>query len=69
MKLINATFEAENQLAEIQLWNKLESIGGKYLKVLPNVDHLKEDSHFVKLQKDVKKSKDNLYNYINKNRI
>lgn len=69
MKLINATFEAENLLAEVQIRKTLEGLGGKYIKTLPNTDHLKEDKQYVKLRKDVEKSKDNLYNYINKNRL
>ena len=69
MKLINATFEAENEYIEGKIWTQLEGLGGKYLKTLPNTDHLKEDTHFKKLQKDVKTAKDNLYKYINNNRL
>ena len=69
MKLINATFEAENPLAEGRIWNTLEGLGGKYIKTLPNTDHLEEDKHFIKLRKDVKQAKDNLYKYINNNRL
>lgn len=68
MKKINATFEAENDLAEHNIRKILEGLNGKYIQTLPNTDHLKEDKHFIKLKKDVKTAKDNLYNYINKNR-
>ena len=69
MKKINATFDAENDLAEHNIRKILEGLGGKYLKTLPNTDHLKEDKHFIKLSKDVRIAKDTLYKYINNNRL
>lgn len=68
MKLINATFEAENDLAEHNIRKILEGLNGKYIKTLPNTNHLKEDKYYIKLKKDVKQAKDNLYKYVNNNR-
>lgn len=68
MKYLNCSFEIENDLAEHNIRTTLESMNAKYVKTLPNTDHLKEDKYFIKLKKDVKNAKDNLYNYINKNR-
>lgn len=67
-KLINATFEVENEYQEGKLWSNLEGMGAKYIKTLPNTDHLKEKTHYKKLSKDVQTAKDNLYKYINNNR-
>lgn len=69
MKLLNATFDIENDLEEYRLRNHLDSINAKYMRTIPNTEHLKGDKHFLKLQKDVKTAKDNLYKYINNNRI
>lgn len=68
MKKINATFEVENDLAEFKLRNTLSGLNAKYIKTLPNTEHLKEDSHFKKLLMSKKKAEENLYNYIDKNR-
>lgn len=63
-KLVNVTFEIENDFAEYQLRNVLEGMGGKYIKTLPNTDHLKDDLHFQKLIKSKKQAQQNLDNYI-----
>ena len=68
MKLINATFEAENDLAEMQIRNVLDGLNAKYVKTLPNTDHLKEDKHFKELYNMKKQAEKNLYNYVDKNR-
>ena len=68
MKLINATFEAENDLAEMQIRNVLDGLTAKYVKTLPNTDHLKEDKHFKKLYGVKKQAEKNLYNYVNSKR-
>ena len=69
MKHINATFDIENDLEEYKLRQILESIGAKYIKTLPNTEHLKDNETFKKLKASKRKSESNLYEFINKNRI
>ena len=69
MKKVNATFNVENDLQEHKLWVTLEGLGGKYIKTLPNTDHLKDDVRYKELRKQVKIAKDSLYDYVSKNRI
>ena len=68
MKLLTATFEVENDLAEHNLRNVLEGMNVKYVKTLPNTDHLKEDKYFKSLLKDKKQAQKNIDSYIDKNR-
>jgi hypothetical protein len=68
MKHLNATFEIENDLAEHQLRNVLESMNAKYVKTLPNTEHLKENTTYNKLLKAKKSASSNLYKFINENR-
>ena len=68
MKKLNVTFEVNNDLEEDKLRTHLESIGGKYIKTLPNTEHLKDKANYKALSKEVTKAKDNLYTYINNNR-
>ena len=68
MKLLNATFEISSDLAEYQLRNELEALGGKYIKTIPNSDHVKEDSHYKELVKSKKQAEKNLYTYIDSKR-
>jgi hypothetical protein len=66
MKRLNATFEIENDLAEDKLRTILESLGAKYVKTLPNADHLKDDPFYIKLRKARKTNDNHLYDYIMK---
>lgn len=68
MKLLSATFEVESDLAEYNLRNELEALGVKYLKTLPDTDHLKEDKHYMELVKMKKQAETNLYNYYDSKR-
>ena len=68
MKHLNATFEIENDLAEHQLRNVLKGMGAKYVKTLPNTEHLKENTSFKKLYKAKKQAEENLWQFINNNR-
>lgn len=68
MKLLNVSFEIENDLQEYNLRNTLEAMGGKYLKTLPCTDHLKDDPKYIAYKKSEKKAKNAKHDYINKNR-
>lgn len=68
MKLINATFEVENDLAEFNLRNTLDGLNAKYIKTLPSTDHLKDDNHFKELYKMKKQAEKNLYKYVDSKR-
>lgn len=68
MKRITATFEIENDLQEHQLRVYLEGIGAKYIKPLPNTEHLKDNPFYKQLRKVKKEAELNLYRFINKNR-
>lgn len=68
MKRINATFDIENDLAEHKLRTILDSLGAKYIKTLPNTNHLKENKSFKNLLKSKKLAEENLYRFINENR-
>lgn len=65
MKLLNATFEVDNDLIEHKLRIHLESIGAKYLNTIPNTDNLKEDANYKKLVKAKKDAQLQLDRYIN----
>ncbi len=65
MKLLNATFEVSNDLTEHKIRTLLESLGAKYLKTIPNTDHLKEDANYKKLVKAKKDAQLHLDRYIN----
>ena len=69
MKLINASFEVKNDLEEYTIISTLEGLGGKFIKVLPNTDHLKDDPVFKELYKEETKAKNAKLNYTNKHRI
>ena len=69
MKHLNATFEIENDLAEYQLRNVLKGMGAKYVKTLPETEHLKEKTSFKKLYKAKKQAEEELWQYINDNRL
>ncbi len=68
MKRLTATFDVENDLSEHNLRNILEGLGAKYLKTLPDSEHLKEDSHFKSLLKSKRQAENNLYKYIDSKR-
>lgn len=68
MKLINATFEVENDLAEMNIRNVLEGLNAKYIKTLPETSHLKDDTHFKQLYKMKKQAEKNLYKYVDSKR-
>jgi len=68
MKKINATFEIENDLAEYNLRKTLEGLGAKYVRTLPNTDHLKDNKHYIELYKAEKKAKETTLKFINDNR-
>ena len=69
MKRLNATFEIENDLAEHQLRQLLEGMGAKYLKTIPDTEHLKENEHYKALRKLKKQAEDKVYEFINNNRL
>lgn len=69
MKKLNATFEVENDLQEDKLRNILESMNAKYIKTLPNTEHLQENDSFKKLIKFKKDAENKLYEFINNNRL
>lgn len=68
MKLLSATFEVENDLAEHYLRTSLSGMGAKYLKTFPRTEHLKEDPKYKELLKQRKQAEKNLYNYIDSRR-
>ena len=68
MKLLNASFEIENDLAEDKLRTHLEGIGAKYVKTLPDTEHLKDNESYKKLIKAKKDAENNLYTFTNNNR-
>jgi hypothetical protein len=68
MKKLNATFNIENDLAEDRLRTVLDGLGAKYVKTLPNTEHLKDDAYFIKLKKARKQADKYLYDYIIKTR-
>lgn len=68
MKKLNATFEVESDLAEHKLRIALEGLGAKYIKTLPNSEHLKEDVNYIKMRKAKKEAEVALYNYIDSKR-
>lgn len=68
-KKINVTFDVSNVLEEENIRTHLESIGGKYIKTLPNTDHLKDNTHFKKFMKSKKDLEKSIYEFINNNRI
>jgi len=68
MKKINATFNVENDLAEYNLRKILEGLGAKYVRTLPNTDHLKDNKHYIELYKVEKKAKETTLKFINDNR-
>ena len=69
MKHLNATFEIENDLAEHQLRNVLEGMGAKYIKTLPDTEHLKDNSRYKELVKIKKDAQLILDRYINDHRL
>ena len=68
MKRLNATFDIENDLAEYELREVLESMGAKHVKTLPNTDHLKDNTHYKALYKAERKAKESKSIFINNNR-
>ena len=68
MKKLNATFEVENDLAEHKLRITLDGLGAKYVKTLPNSEHLKEDANYIKMRKAKKEAEIAFYNYIDSKR-
>tara|TARA_R110000744_G_scaffold378861_3_gene495683 strand:+ start:1258 stop:1470 length:213 start_codon:yes stop_codon:yes gene_type:complete len=68
MKLINCTFEIENDLQEFKLRNELEALNCKYIKTLPDTSNLKEDRNYKNLYKEKKQAETNLYNYVDSKR-
>lgn len=68
MKYLNATFQIENDLSEHNLRNVLEGMNAKYVKTLPDVEHLKENETYKKLVKGKKDAQLRLDRYINDNR-
>lgn len=68
MKHLNASFEIENDLAEYKLRQTLEAMGAKWVKTLPNTEHLKENKTFKDLVKAKKDAQLKLDRYINENR-
>jgi hypothetical protein len=69
MKKLNVTFDIENDLAEHQLRHILEGMGAKYIKTLPETEHLKDNDNFKKLKKAKKQAEIHLYEFINNNRL
>ena len=68
MKIIVATFEAENQLSEGRIWRELELLNAKSIKTLSNTNHLKDNVHFKRLIKHKYEAQRLLDNFINDNR-
>lgn len=68
MKHLNATFEIENDLAEHQLRSVLESMNAKYVRTLPNTEHLKEDTTYQSLIKAKRDLQLKIDRYTNENR-
>lgn len=64
MKYLTATFKVESDLAEKKLRIHLEGIGAKYIKTLPDTEHLKEDAQYIKMYKLKKNAEKQLYNYV-----
>ncbi len=69
MKLIHATFEVDNDYIEHALRSRLEGLNAKTVKTLPNTNHLKDDKKFKYFLKMKKDAENNLYNFINDNRL
>ena len=68
-KKLNVTFTIESDFEEDNLRVNLESIGGKYIKTLPNTDHLKDNTHFKKLKKAKRDTENSIYEFVNNNRL
>ena len=68
MKKLSVVFEIENDLAEHKLRQTLEALGAKYVKTLPDTEHLKENENYKQLLKAKKEAELKLYRYVNKNR-
>ena len=68
MKRLNVTFEIENDLAEDKLRSILNSMGAKYIRTLPNTDHLKDNPSYIKLVKAKADAQLILDRYTNENR-
>jgi len=68
MKLLNASFKVENDLAEYNLRNTLDSLGAIHVNTLSDTDHLKDDSTFKRMCKSEKMAKKAKWDYINNNR-
>lgn len=68
MKLLVASFEVENDLAEYNLRNEMIALGVKYMKTLPDTEHLKDDKHYMDLVKAKKEHEKNLYKYADSKR-
>ena len=68
MKLLNASFEIPNDLAEFTLRATLEGLGAKYVKTLPCVEHLKNNESYIKLNKAERQAKNAKLDFINRNR-
>ncbi len=68
MKHLNATFQIDSDLAEHNLRTHLEGIGAKYLKTLPDTEHLKNDPKYKELYRMKKQAEKTLYNYVDSKR-
>ncbi len=68
MKLLNATFEVNSAFEEHNLRIMLDGQGAKYVKTLPDVTHLKDDSHYKELYRQKKHAETNLYKYVDSKR-
>lgn len=68
MKLLTATFEVPNDLAEHRLRNVLEGLNCKYIKTHPDTEHLKEDKVYLDLVKQKKIAEKSLYDYVDSKR-
>ena len=68
MKKLSVVFEIENDLAEHKLRQTLEAMGAKYVKTLPDTEHLKDNDNYKQLLKAKKEAELKLYRYVNKNR-
>jgi hypothetical protein len=68
MKHLNATFEIPHDLAEHQLRQTLEGMNVKYMKTLPNTEHLKGKIGYKKLLKAKMDAQLTLDRYINEHR-
>ena len=68
-KKVIGIFTIENDLQEHKLVSHLESLGRGFIIVKPDDRHLQQDPTYKRLKKLKKEASDELYEFIDKNRL